>query len=132
MTCGQRSRCETLPSRAFRIDNPAVATLHLDILPAPQRRLWADLDAVPSRFVLYGGTAVALRLGHRASIDFDFFTSQPLDPEPQSTLKALSYFGDGDLGTLEPTVRENLRRAVRAVDLERLPDPGPATSGIGE
>lgn len=30
-------------------------------------------------FVLYGGTAVALRLGHRQSIDFDFFSHQPLD-----------------------------------------------------
>jgi hypothetical protein len=30
-------------------------------------------------FVLYGGTAVALHLGHRQSIDFDFFSSAPLD-----------------------------------------------------
>mgnify|MGYP001592066194 FL=1 len=30
-------------------------------------------------FVLYGGTAIALRLGHRASVDFDFFTDQPLN-----------------------------------------------------
>lgn len=28
---------------------------------------------------MYGGTAVALRLGHRASVDFDFFTEKPLD-----------------------------------------------------
>jgi Nucleotidyl transferase AbiEii toxin, Type IV TA system len=27
---------------------------------------------------LYGGTAIALRLGHRASVDFDFFTDKPL------------------------------------------------------
>jgi hypothetical protein len=31
--------------------------------------------------VLYGGTAVALRLGHRSSIDFDFFTERPLNRE---------------------------------------------------
>mgnify|MGYP002363224825 FL=1 len=30
-------------------------------------------------FVLYGGTAVALRLGHRVSVDFDFFSDAPLD-----------------------------------------------------
>jgi len=30
-------------------------------------------------FVLYGGTAIALRLGHRQSVDFDFFTDRPLD-----------------------------------------------------
>jgi len=28
---------------------------------------------------LYGGTAIALRLGHRQSVDFDFFTERPLD-----------------------------------------------------
>jgi hypothetical protein len=30
-------------------------------------------------FALYGGTAIALRLGHRASVDFDFFTERALD-----------------------------------------------------
>jgi hypothetical protein len=30
-------------------------------------------------FVLYGGTAIALRLGHRPSIDFDFFTDRTLN-----------------------------------------------------
>jgi len=28
---------------------------------------------------LYGGTAIALRLGHRTSVDFDFFSERPLD-----------------------------------------------------
>jgi hypothetical protein len=54
--------------------------LHLDILPKPQRRLWEELAAVPPEFVLYGGTAVALHLGHRQSLDFDFFGNRPLDP----------------------------------------------------
>jgi hypothetical protein len=52
----------------------------LDILPTPQRRLWDELAAVPPDFVLYGGTAVALHLGHRHSIDFDFFGNRPFDP----------------------------------------------------
>jgi hypothetical protein len=30
-------------------------------------------------FVLYGGAAIALRLGHRQSVDFDFFSSRPLN-----------------------------------------------------
>jgi hypothetical protein len=51
-----------------------------DILPAPQRRIWRELDAVPSTFVLYGGTAIALHLGHRQSVDFDFFGSEPFNP----------------------------------------------------
>lgn len=29
--------------------------------------------------VLYGGTAIALHLGHRTSVDFDLFTDKPLD-----------------------------------------------------
>ena len=52
----------------------------LDILPKPQQRLWNELAAVPPEFVLYGGTAVALHLGHRQSVDFDFFGNQPFDP----------------------------------------------------
>lgn len=51
----------------------------LDILPDPQRRLWDELADVPSEFVLYGGTAVALHLGHRQSVDFDFFGNRPFD-----------------------------------------------------
>lgn len=45
----------------------------LDILPGAQRRLWPELAGVPDGFVLYGGTALALHLGHRNSWDFDFF-----------------------------------------------------------
>ncbi len=52
----------------------------LDILPKPQRRLWDELAAVSPEFVLYGGTAVALHLGHRQSVDFDFFGNRPFDP----------------------------------------------------
>lgn len=51
----------------------------LDILPPPQRQLWDELDQVPASFVLYGGTALALRLGHRVSEDFDFF-NDPFTP----------------------------------------------------
>ena len=53
----------------------------LDILPESQRRLWPELDAIPSDFVLYGGTGIALQLGHRASEDFDFFSSSSFDPD---------------------------------------------------
>jgi hypothetical protein len=51
----------------------------LDILPAAQKRLWPELSAVPEDFVLYGGTALALHLGHRTSVDFDFFSGRPLN-----------------------------------------------------
>lgn len=49
-------------------------------LPPAQRRLWPDLrPSVALGFVLYGGTAVSLHLGHRRSVDFDFFHDRPLD-----------------------------------------------------
>ena len=51
----------------------------LDILPDEQRALWPALARVPESFVLYGGTALALRLGHRTSVDFDFFSSEALE-----------------------------------------------------
>ncbi len=51
----------------------------LDILPPPQLRLWGELIGVPDSFVLYGGTAIALHLGHRQSVDFDFFGSELFD-----------------------------------------------------
>jgi hypothetical protein len=54
---------------------------NLSILPPAQRALWAELDVVPSQFTLYGGTALALRLGHRTSVDFDFFSKEPFDPD---------------------------------------------------
>jgi hypothetical protein len=54
---------------------------NLTILPPPQLRLWLELDTTPEPFTLYGGTALALRLGHRSSVDFDFFSNQPFDPD---------------------------------------------------
>lgn len=208
---------------------------NLGMLPASQRRLWDELAAVPDEFVLYGGTALALHLGHRQSIDFDFFGNRFFDPaglagkisfltgatitqqepntlsavvdrdgpvmvsffglpeiprlrsphialdnglriaslldlagakaavvqrraeakdyrdidallqdgridlptalasaraiygpgfNPQITLKALSYFGDGNLFRLPHDVQDRLARAARETDLDRLPDLG--------
>jgi hypothetical protein len=200
--------------------------LHLEILAAAQRALWEELQQVPPRFVLYGETAIALQLGHRQSVDFDFCSTAAIDSaalfenvpflsgavtvrqapdtltlrvdrgapvvvsfmavrslrqllrptrsgaggchiaslldlaatkasvvqqraeakdyidldalirsglplarilsaallafgerfDPQSTLKALSFFGDGDLGCLPEDTRQRLRHSVRAVD----------------
>jgi hypothetical protein len=54
----------------------------LSILPAAQQEIWPHLaPAKQLGFVLYGGTAIALHLGHRASLDFDFFQSDPLNKD---------------------------------------------------
>ena len=58
----------------------SVFSPNFSILPTPQRVLWPLLSQVPKGFVLYGGTALALRLGHRQSLDFDFFATQPFVP----------------------------------------------------
>src|SRR3978361_949588 len=52
----------------------------IEILPLAQKEIWPQLAPAPGlSFVLYGGTAVALHLGHRISVDFDFFRTEPLD-----------------------------------------------------
>ena len=59
---------------------------HLEVLPPEQKQLWPELrPAAELGFVLYGGTAIALRLGHRSSVDFDFFSDQPLQRDEISS-----------------------------------------------
>lgn len=72
----------------------------LDILPEPQRRLWDELRELPPEFVLYGGTAIALHLGHRESVDFDFFSNKSLDPT-QLTL-AIPFLAGATVTQREP------------------------------
>jgi hypothetical protein len=58
----------------------------ISILPTAQQEIWPLLSpAAKLKFVLYGGTAVALHLGHRTSVDFDFFR---LEPHPKREIEA--------------------------------------------
>jgi len=72
----------------------------LDILPPEQQRLWPELSQVPEHFVLYGGTAVALRLGGRQSVDFDFFTNQPISADVLT--RSLAFLQGAELIQSEP------------------------------
>jgi hypothetical protein len=72
----------------------------LDILPPAQARLWDELTEVPEPFVLYGGTGIALQLGHRPSEDFDFFSDQALDPD--ALLPAFSFLHGATVTQREP------------------------------
>ena len=112
----------------------------LDILPESQLRLWPELDTVPSDFILYGGTGLALQLGHRASEDFDFFSSSGFEPD---RLRArLPFFRNLDPQDPETWVhhkRDNLEAFVNrgglvkvaffgGLDtLQRIEDPQQAT-----
>jgi hypothetical protein len=70
-------------------------TPDLSILPGPQRQLWPELRATPKSFVLYGGTALALRLGHRQSEDFDFLSNQSF--KPASLRESVAYLKGGEM-----------------------------------
>ena len=67
----------------------------LDILPAAQLLLWPELAEIPAEFTLYGGTAIALHLGHRQSIDFDFFGTRAF--QPQELLNSLPFLRDAQI-----------------------------------
>jgi len=121
----------------------------LSALPEPQRALWEELQTTPASYVLYGGTALALRLGHRQSQDFDFFAAEAKDYQdiaalltagvgletilaagravygsrfdPSRTLRALVFFEDGNLPELTPRTQAQLRNAVNGVNVKELP-----------
>ena len=101
----------------------------LEILPRPQRRLWTELQDTPKEFVLYGGTGLALRLGHRTSEDFDFFSSRPFLPD--ALRKEVGYLRGAEMRQFE----ENTLTAIvdrdgpvklsffGNLDLNRVQDP---------
>jgi len=52
--------------------------MHLEILSNQQRDLLPFISHFKRNFYLVGGTAIALHVGHRRSIDFDLFTAKRL------------------------------------------------------
>jgi len=120
----------------------------LDVLPPPQRTLWDELEATPKEFTLYGGTAITLQLGHRWSVDFDFFGSEDFNPlelfervpflaggeivqEAPSTLTVwvdrsgdarVSFFGVPEIGEVESPLiaRDNGIKVASLLDLAAL------------
>jgi len=53
--------------------------MHSDILTKTQTSLLPLVKQFNSSFYLVGGTALALQLGHRRSVDFDLFTDKAFD-----------------------------------------------------
>lgn len=74
-------------------------TPKLEILPPAQRRLWDELRHTPEHFVLYGRTALALRLAHRSSEDFDFFSNYSFAPD--SLRKAIPCLHDAEMSQFQ-------------------------------
>ena len=53
--------------------------MQAQVLNKDQKNLLPFIKSFSANFYLVGGTAIALHLGHRRSIDFDLFTSTPFD-----------------------------------------------------
>jgi len=52
--------------------------MHSEILADKQRKLIPLIKAFSKDYYLVGGTAIALHIGHRRSIDFDLFTTHDI------------------------------------------------------
>lgn len=86
-------------------------TFHAEVMPPAQADLLRRLGRWVMRrnFYLGGGTAIAIQLGHRRSVDLDWFTREPI-PDPLRLAEAIR--GEGvelevesvDEGTLHARV----------------------------
>jgi len=85
-------KCAILTIMAF--------TANFSTLPTAQRALWPELEATPDHFTLYGGTALALYLGHRTSVDFDFFSNASFDPDDLA--RSVAYLNDAERIQIAP------------------------------
>jgi hypothetical protein len=52
-----------------------LSDMHLEILNKEQQDLLPFIKKYSKKYYLVGGTAVALHIGHRVSIDYDLFTA---------------------------------------------------------
>lgn len=55
--------------------------MHLKIFNEQQRQLLPLLSKFKNEFYMVGGTAIALHIGHRLSIDFDLFKNGVINPK---------------------------------------------------
>ncbi len=66
--------------------------MHLEILNSAQKELLPILAQFKREYYLVGGTAIALHIGHRESIDFDLFKEKDIrKKDVYSKLKNLDY-----------------------------------------
>lgn len=66
--------------------------MHLEILSKEQQDLLPVLSQFKREYYLVGGTAIALHIGHRESIDFDLFKEKDIrKKDVYSKLKSIDY-----------------------------------------
>jgi hypothetical protein len=82
------------------------------VLTATQQAVLERLSAVPvvHTFYLAGGTGLALHLGHRRSVDFDFFRQEQFDPN-----RLLAELGSLGPGPVHQAQQDTLTVELRGV-----------------
>lgn len=60
--------------------------MHTEVLTIEQRELLPLIRSFSNDYYMVGGTAIALYMGHRRSIDFDLFTNQEIKRKRISSL----------------------------------------------
>jgi hypothetical protein len=99
----------------FFFENPMKENFHFEILDEKRRKIYPLLSFLTGHnFYLAGGTALALQLGHRTSVDFDFYSPKNFKKGailklikkniPQLKLKVLRDFDDTFEAVLEGEV----------------------------
>jgi hypothetical protein len=91
--------------------------IHPDVLSNKLNSVLRRVGAVvnPWGFYLGGGTALALWLGHRRSVDLDWFDEERIsDPFLGHLLYSLCYFADADAERMPTLLRPVKWRQIKA------------------
>ena len=119
------------------IQEPRAEPSHTAFMDPDMHALWDALGPLPGDLRLYGGTALALYLNHRTSVDFDFVSPDPVvEPALVRRIPAFSRSTlTGGPGMVDVTV-EGLIRDVKVTFMEcgtLVPDPSrePITAANG-
>ncbi len=80
--------------------------MQLNVFNEQQHHLLPFLSSFKKEFYLVGGTAIALHLGHRRSIDFDLFKNGAI--QPKKVLNKFQEKGEEPLVTLNRSGQLNL------------------------
>ena len=89
-----------------------MSTLNLSILSEERRNVLPSFISWKDEFYLAGGTALALQIGHRESVDFDFFSPHQFDTEVM--MKRLSALFGEKLFTVTQVEKNTLSIILKA------------------
>ncbi|NCU42233.1 MAG: hypothetical protein EOM19_05980 [Candidatus Moranbacteria bacterium] len=101
-------------------------TMHPEILSESQKEILPIFKNFSDQFGLVGGTAIALHLGHRKSIDFDFFGTTSFDNERILSSLRKSY----SIESIMRNDREELTFLIQGVQVTFLCYPYPLSFPI--